>query len=129
MVYLSRVRPPLRGSGVLRRHSRLSCMPPHPLCVSERILPRSGAAAAGQAVQTRAPRHPTKVDAAQDVGEAGPAHQKTFVIEALVNGKSLGRGVGPNRRVAEAEAATQAVMALLSPQAEAKGESVRGSPE
>jgi ribonuclease-3 len=49
------------------------------------------------------------------VGEAGPAHQKTFVIDALVNGQSLGRGTGSNRRAAEAEAATQAVMALLSP--------------
>lgn len=47
------------------------------------------------------------------VGEAGPAHQKTFVIEALVNGKPLGRGMGPNRKVAEAEAAAMAVMELL----------------
>ncbi len=48
------------------------------------------------------------------VGEAGPAHQKTFVIDALVNGQSLGRGTGSNRRTAEAEAATAAVMTLLS---------------
>ena len=43
----------------------------------------------------------------------GPAHQKHFTVEALVEGKAIGRGMGTNRRAAEAEAATQAVMKLM----------------
>ncbi|MEI6148917.1 MAG: ribonuclease III [bacterium] len=47
------------------------------------------------------------------VGEDGPPHQKTFSIEAVVNGKIAGCGTGPNRRTAEVKAATEAVRALL----------------
>lgn len=47
------------------------------------------------------------------VSESGPAHCRTFVVEALVNGRVLGSASGPTRRDAEVEAARQAVMALL----------------
>lgn len=62
------------------------------------------------------------------VGETGPAHQKTFIIEALVNGKPMGRGVGPNRREAEAEAASLAVIALLSAPDATKAENEPDAP-
>jgi ribonuclease-3 len=62
------------------------------------------------------------------VGEAGPAHQKTFVIEAFINGKALGRGVGSNRRAAEAVAATEAVKVLMSTEGEGQADDVPGSP-
>ncbi len=39
------------------------------------------------------------------VEESGPAHQKTFVIELIVNGISCGRGEGRNKKIAEKEAA------------------------
>jgi ribonuclease-3 len=48
------------------------------------------------------------------VAEEGPAHQKTFAVEAVVNGAVLGRGGGSSRRAAEVEAATEAVRALLA---------------
>lgn len=47
------------------------------------------------------------------VAEEGPAHQKQFTVEAIVNGKTVGLGTGTNRRAAEAEAAAQAVEALM----------------
>ncbi len=47
------------------------------------------------------------------VGEEGPPHQKTFRVEAVVNGKVMGRGEGSSRRAAEVKAATEAVNALL----------------
>jgi ribonuclease-3 len=47
------------------------------------------------------------------VSEDGPAHQKTFVVEAVVGGKVLGRGTGSSRRAAETLAAAEAVRHLL----------------
>lgn len=47
------------------------------------------------------------------VEESGPAHRRTFVVEAVVNGRVMGRATGTARREAEVEAASQAVMALL----------------
>jgi ribonuclease-3 len=42
----------------------------------------------------------------------GPDHEKTFRIEVQVDGEVLGTGEGPSRRVAETEAAAQALNAL-----------------
>ena len=49
------------------------------------------------------------------VGEEGPDHQKTFSVEAVVDGQVVGRGVGSSRRAAEARAATEALQILLAP--------------
>lgn len=49
------------------------------------------------------------------VGEEGPDHQKTFSVEAVVDGQVVGRGVGSSRRAAEARAAAEALQSLLSP--------------
>jgi len=42
----------------------------------------------------------------------GPDHEKTFRIEVLVDGRSVGAGVGPSRRVAETFAAAEALEQL-----------------
>jgi ribonuclease-3 len=39
--------------------------------------------------------------------ESGPDHNKKFVIEVMVNGKSWGKGVGKSKSLAEQEAARQ----------------------
>ena len=39
------------------------------------------------------------------VGENGPEHQKVFTTEVHINGKTYGRGEGPNKKKAEQEAA------------------------
>ena len=44
----------------------------------------------------------------------GPDHEKQFQIEVSVEGVVLGRGLGPSRRIAETEAAAQALEALRS---------------
>jgi ribonuclease-3 len=46
------------------------------------------------------------------VEASGPDHEKTFRIEVAVNGRALGWGVGPSRRVAETAAAEQALKTL-----------------
>ena len=46
------------------------------------------------------------------VEASGPDHEKTFRIEVAVNGRALGWGVGPSRRVAETAAAEQALATL-----------------
>jgi ribonuclease-3 len=56
------------------------------------------------------------------VAEEGPAHQKTFAVEAVVNGVALGRGAGTSRRAAEVEAATEAVRALAGQKAQQNGD-------
>jgi ribonuclease-3 len=48
------------------------------------------------------------------VREEGPAHQKVFSVEAVVEGRVLGHGSGSSRRAAEVEAATEAVRALMA---------------
>lgn len=47
------------------------------------------------------------------VSEEGPAHQKKFVVEAIVGGALLGEGQGANKRAAEADAAMAAVKKLM----------------
>jgi ribonuclease-3 len=42
----------------------------------------------------------------------GPDHEKQFRIEVLVNGRVLGTGAGPSRRIAETSAAAEALDAL-----------------
>jgi ribonuclease-3 len=44
--------------------------------------------------------------------ENGPDHQKLFAVEVVVNGKTLGRGHGNNKKEAEQEAARDALLQL-----------------
>lgn len=44
----------------------------------------------------------------------GPDHERVFRVEALVDGHVLGAGVGPSRRVAETNAAEEALGALAA---------------
>jgi ribonuclease-3 len=48
------------------------------------------------------------------VSEEGPAHQKHFVVEAIVGGAKLGTGEGASKRAAETVAATAAVRKLMA---------------
>jgi ribonuclease III len=60
------------------------------------------------------------------VDATGPDHEKLFQIEVLVDGRPLGVGVGPSRRVAETAAAQRAMETL---RAEAGERTVRSDPE
>jgi len=44
----------------------------------------------------------------------GPDHEKVFRVEVVVDGRSLGAGVGPSRRTAETNAAAEALEALAA---------------
>jgi ribonuclease-3 len=44
--------------------------------------------------------------------EEGPAHERLFTVEALVNGQVVGTGQGLNKREAEMEAARQALLGM-----------------
>lgn len=46
------------------------------------------------------------------VKSTGPAHDRVFVVEAVLRGQSLGTGTGPNKRAAEQEAARNALERL-----------------
>ena len=50
-----------------------------------------------------------KVIQYQVVNESGPAHAKEFEVEVFVNGKTLGHGHGRSKKLAEQEAARNAV--------------------
>lgn len=43
------------------------------------------------------------------VGESGPAHERTFEVEAIVDSEPVGRGRGRSKKVAEQAAAEQAL--------------------
>jgi ribonuclease-3 len=43
------------------------------------------------------------------VSAEGPDHRRHYVVEVSLDGQTLGRGEGPNRRIAETEAATDAL--------------------
>lgn len=53
------------------------------------------------------------------VDATGPDHEKLFQIEVLVDGRPLGVGVGPSRRVAETAAAQRAMETIRAETAEA----------
>ena len=55
------------------------------------------------------------------VAETGPDHNKYFVVEVIVNGKSLGRGDGPSKQAASKVAAREALSNL-----ERNGEALLG---
>ena len=46
------------------------------------------------------------------VSETGPDHDKVFTVEVVINGKSMGRGTGKSKKIAETEAARLALAAL-----------------
>jgi ribonuclease-3 len=46
------------------------------------------------------------------VEESGPDHEKRFVSELTIDGRSLGRGVGRSKKIAEQAAAMEALAAL-----------------
>jgi ribonuclease-3 len=46
--------------------------------------------------------------------EEGPAHRRVFVVEVRVKGESIGRGEGRSKKVAEQQAAQNALRALRS---------------
>ena len=45
------------------------------------------------------------------VDEKGPDHDKEFIIEVRVNGKTMGRGIGKTKKAAEQKAAYEALLA------------------
>ena len=61
------------------------------------------------------------------VGEEGPEHQKVFTAEVRVNGKVYGRGVGPNKKKAEQEAARVSLEMLKAEEAEQAKNAPEGS--
>lgn len=48
----------------------------------------------------------------ETVHESGPEHDKTFVVEVVMEGECLGRGSGRTKKAAEQQAAYQALLAL-----------------
>lgn len=51
------------------------------------------------------------------VSLTGPDHARHYVVEVIVSGRTLGRGEGANRRIAETEAATRALETIEAPAA------------
>lgn len=47
-------------------------------------------------------------------GEDGPAHRRVFIVEVRVKGEAIGRGEGRSKKVAEQQAAQNALRALRS---------------
>jgi ribonuclease-3 len=46
------------------------------------------------------------------IKEEGPAHERVFTVEAMINGQVVGTGHGLNKRAAEMDAARQAMLGL-----------------
>lgn len=60
------------------------------------------------ALQELLARHRARVVYAV-IGESGPAHRRTFAVEATVAGKRVGTGAGPSKKAAERMAAEEAL--------------------
>lgn len=67
--------------------------------------PKSGLQERSYALSGRAPAY-------RLVSDEGPPHARQFVVEALFDGRVMGRGEGRSRREAETEAARHALLAL-----------------
>lgn len=63
------------------------------------------------ALQERLAQHGAKVDY-RVVSESGPAHKRSFEVEAVVDGKVVGEGSGRSKKAAEQVAARQALERL-----------------
>lgn len=48
------------------------------------------------------------------IGEVGPDHNKEFSVEAILNGKKVGAGIGKTKKAAEQKAAYEAILLLRS---------------
>ena len=48
------------------------------------------------------------------VAEIGPEHDKIFVVEARIDGETVGKGQGRNKKTAQQQAAYQALIAEMS---------------
>ena len=46
------------------------------------------------------------------IAETGPDHDKEFIVEARINGKTMGKGSGKTKKSAEQKAAYEAILAL-----------------
>lgn len=58
------------------------------------------------------------------VEEFGPEHDKTFLIEVVVDGKPMGRGQGKTKKTAEQQAAGMALLNLKKLEEEGKNECI-----
>lgn len=47
------------------------------------------------------------------VSETGPDHDKTFTVEAIIDGRTAGKGQGRNKKTAEQQAAYQVLLAEM----------------
>lgn len=45
-------------------------------------------------------------------GEEGPDHDKEFLVDAVLDGKLIGKGKGRTKKAAEQQAAYEAILAL-----------------
>ncbi|MDD7147276.1 MAG: ribonuclease III [Lachnospiraceae bacterium] len=61
-------------------------------------------------LQERVQRLPNASLAYVLTGETGPEHDKLFMVEALLNGKKIGEGSGRSKKLAEQQAAYQALI-------------------
>jgi ribonuclease-3 len=57
---------------------------------------------------------------------SGPDHLRTFRVAVVLEGRELGVGTGPSRRVAETSAAARAIETLTT---ERPGEAADGTPD
>ena len=54
------------------------------------------------------------------VSESGPDHEKVFVVEAVIDGKTVGRGQGRNKKTAQQQAAYQVLIGQAPKDQESK---------
>ena len=54
------------------------------------------------------------------VSESGPNHEKVFVVEAVIDGKTVGRGQGRNKKTAQQQAAYQVLIGQAPKEQESK---------
>ena len=57
-------------------------------------------------------RNPTRTISYAELNMSGPPHMRTFEAAALIDGKIFGRGVGKSKKLAEQEAAKEALQNL-----------------
>lgn len=63
-------------------------------------------------LQERVQRLPNASLAYVLTGETGPEHDKLFMVEVLLNGKKIGEGSGRSKKLAEQQAAYQALISV-----------------
>ena len=95
-----------------KKRASMVCEKSLAYCAREFGLPEFILLGRGEEMMGGRKRDSIVSDALESLKEEGPDHSKSFTVEALINGKSMGTGTGHTKKAAEQAAALEAIRSI-----------------